>query len=391
MEAQLLEAMQQQAQGGLEEMASPVHEVSGQVDAGDESTDVASELTLQLSHDSETVDVPVVDEQVAWMRSAVPTPDADESAVVEDRPAVAESASQDEIHENLVVEAEPPVKESATSVVKEVDAVLSLRSKLAEMFGFQAPLEPSEPKWQKLPEESSGSRSAGEKDSDSAEPEESRGAESSLLVTSVTDVDRRESTPEPERSASEDDSVAAYMARLLGRQTQSREASEPKPVAPAESLFRMEISNVEAPSAAEVVEEKLPDHSVRLQREAVAKESIRANIDSFRELANLSARSAVARSQAIRKRTRMNMFLAAALVGWVATGILVVAELMMSDSQMMTVGFALLFSIVFSVLSVMSYLELRGLEASVMASLDVLDESDSVSDSSASSTATTKG
>ncbi|HUQ68564.1 MAG TPA: FHA domain-containing protein [Planctomycetaceae bacterium] len=93
---------------------------------------------------------------------------------------------------------------------------------------------------------------------------------------------------EPEAPV-EDDSVAAYMDRLLARTRKRTGTPEPEPTpSPAEEIH----SNVDAgPTMAEVVTAPSEPAPVRAK---IDRHATRAEMQSFREVANLSARSALA-------------------------------------------------------------------------------------------------
>jgi len=116
-------------------------------------------------------------------------------------------------------------------------------------------------------------------------------------------VARIEPTPEPvaepEEPAfpEEEDSVAAYMERLLARTRKG--GTEPPPPAPLEtrreSEARSSALSIESSPDPETVDEAPARRESAENRKPLDKEATRAELQSFRKVANLSARSALAK------------------------------------------------------------------------------------------------
>ncbi len=111
-----------------------------------------------------------------------------------------------------------------------------------------------------------------------------------------------EPTPEPQSTIDESlDPVAAYMEQLLARTRKSKDGHAAKTESPASKPAPSPVVPVvsrEEPEAEHEVEVPAP-LPVRQTRklEAAEKQALRANLDSFREIANTQARSDVARSE----------------------------------------------------------------------------------------------
>ncbi len=169
-------------------------------------------------------------------------------------------------------------------------AAVELRSRLSDMFGIDLSRlrQPSPQHTDEIPpppEESMEEEQAPF--DDSYEPEQ---AEQEIEA---------EQTPEPASTIDESlDPVAAYMEQLLARTRKSRDSGQskaepvaPKPVMPVIVREEPKIQLLPDP-------EPVPE-PVRQTRklEAVDKQAMRANLDSFRTIANTRARSDVARSE----------------------------------------------------------------------------------------------
>jgi len=209
-----------------------------------------------------------------------------------------------------------------------------LRSELAELFGISA---------DELQSRQESSQPA-EAESDSHQPEED-----SLVVTPASETMELESAPEaadsaPEETVSEEpvaeepaekepDSIASYMEQLLERTRQgssSSNSSSPKPKAEKPQAAPSAVPAWKQPGATANVEnvpEETPEEPAEPRKKArklndEEREAIRANLDSFRELANHSARSAVETSQRRVLRQRLKLLSGASACTWIATLIL---------------------------------------------------------------------
>ena len=125
--------------------------------------------------------------------------------------------------------------------------------------------------------------------------------------------------PAAEPSLDEYDSVESYMARLLDRNRRSRSGEEPiaersvpstpapspsvrNPAAAAQPIHEFDDS---PPEPIEAVPEPEVVDSVPTIRQPVDTRKIRAGLDSLRQVANSSARHAIARSKWKRMRTKV--------------------------------------------------------------------------------------
>ncbi|MCA9079903.1 MAG: hypothetical protein KDA58_05060 [Planctomycetaceae bacterium] len=287
------------------------------------------------------------------------------------------------------------------SAVAEADsATRSLRSQLAEMFGM------SEERFRHHDSDSIDPNQPGEQLGDECDSQQSNTA-NALSVDPAADAPAPHMVAESNESADEsgtigestaDDSVAAYMEQLLARTRRSapasheRRAPEPKPEPKPEPMPEKPVAETVAPSPIESVLPTIlsPEVEAELQEQqtprttkmnAQEKEAMRANLDSFRELANISARSAVAKSRTVKQRLafKTNLFLSAA--SWVAALMLLTAEFWSSQSQRLPGIMMLLLAIGFTVWATLLWLELKKDEVTSMATFE---EVDPVRDSTAS-------
>lgn len=177
--------------------------------------------------------------------------------------------------EELEVEPSPPE-----------DQVLELRSQLAELFNIQKRPEARTPE----PQAQTSSRR------ESAPPAQ---------VSRNTELHRNEQT-----AADDDaDSVATYMERLLARTRRPAGAPPHEPAAsPASAAKTAAVAQaphqpVAAPPSEDRAEEQTEAEAIaRRPRPAPDKDEMRAHLDSFRHVANLSARTAIARHTTRRLR-----------------------------------------------------------------------------------------
>ncbi|MDX1970541.1 MAG: FHA domain-containing protein [Planctomycetaceae bacterium] len=113
---------------------------------------------------------------------------------------------------------------------------------------------------------------------------------------------RRLSTPQPDpvaepatsEIAEEDDSVASYMERLLAR-TRKGGAESPVPLETRREPDTRSSLAIEPSAVVEEVSEVAPRRETAEPRKPVDKEATRAELQSFRKVANMSARSALAK------------------------------------------------------------------------------------------------
>ena len=249
-------------------------------------------------------------------------------------------------HEEAYATEEQQIEESSV-VSDDLDEepnegkVTELRSQLADMFGIPAEntdelqeVEPAPaPVVEPITEETPSEQPSGGLFSErflKAEPAEETPAESTVDNQPVnTTFDTAETynadgpsvgqVAEPEE---EEDSVAAYMKQLLARSNSSQQP-EPEVQSPnrRENYSRSSAVaddgriNANGPDS----DQDLSVEPPRPKREKpdVDKDAVRRDMDSFRELANMSARSAVAKhsSKKIRIKLLLNLILAVTSFG----------------------------------------------------------------------------
>ena len=187
-----------------------------------------------------------------------------------------------------------------------------LRSRLSEMFGInlgglsQTPsAKPSEVESTIVEEEPQPWQSANPEDEVEALPPEIEAAApiEDSHTNPLEELQPAESFSNIDETA---DPVAAYMEQLLARTRKSRDGSgaKPTPVAPKPTPPPIAPPVVVAPVVQKVEPQPQlnsepappPPRPVR-KHEPVDKEAMRANLDSFRSIANTQARSDVARSE----------------------------------------------------------------------------------------------
>jgi hypothetical protein len=140
------------------------------------------------------------------------------------------------------------------------------------------------------------------------------------------------SAPQPAADDGHADSVSAYMERLLARSRTAAASSAP----PAAEPVRRRRTSTESsdneetappPAAAPAAPPPLempcaPPKSIAPEE----REALRANIDSFRELANASARSAVAKHESKKLRTMVQIKVVLTIVAAALTVVLFTAN-----------------------------------------------------------------
>lgn len=143
----------------------------------------------------------------------------------------------------------------------------------------------------------------------------------------------QESTP-TSGNAEDDhaDMMDKYMQNLIARsrkQSPEAEAAAPQAATPVRPVQPIEPATVktyapliEAPVAVELDEQVQDVEPSQIVRPTVDKQAARANMDSLRELANLSARSAVAKHTWKKVRGEVFVKTALAIAGWVVTAAL---------------------------------------------------------------------
>lgn len=252
-----------------------------------------------------------------------------------------EELAEAQLHDTSVADSRESQlhEESRTSQVQEAEEdsrVTALRAKLSDMFHIsQKPSAPSQ-----------------------------------VQETPSREIQRAPEPPRPvvqeaapTSSGSEDDHadmIDKYMQNLIARsrkQTPEAEATAaPQAAAPVRPVQQTEppaIKNysavVEAPATVEPEEPVLDLEPAQIVRPTVDKQAARANMDSLRELANLSARNAVAKHTWKKVRGEVFVKTGLAVVGWVVTGALYTSPWWRGESYQ---SYAVLAGIVALVMSV---------------------------------------
>lgn len=315
-------------------------------------TEAVERLRMELTLRDELANTPVVEtppEPIAAAPAPTATPVADGEGDYE--------AWKNSVLSRFGIDAKPADSKSggASRAEKETPAAkpagaelssnpASLRSELAEMFGLQKPTGETRPL----------------DDTASSDPELQVHPPSQDRMDRVLGAVAKPAAVEPARreaqaapDADVEPSVASYMEGLLARSRGNSSApmyAEPKPVAPP-------------PPPAPVVTAPVDpvDETARKARKMKPedKESLRADLDSFRELANQSARSAVAKSQVSRKQTNLKVVAGGATLAGVATVVFLSTELWMTEPQRIPALLAGITCIVLTVLVYLRYGEIR--------------------------------
>ena len=230
---------------------------------------------------------------------------------------------------------EPADTDSRKAPQNEDEAAVQLRHQLANLFGIKSPADGETGK-----ESDENSASWKQDAEEPAHEERYEQQDDSGIMTPPHAVDSPASS-EREQHCSDftggrneaigdgtDDSIAAYMERLLARNRQAnadRSSSavqssylplDPKP-APLPTIDQSQVSMAESESP--------PLRKPRKMDEA-EKKSIRSNLHSFREVANQSARTAVAKSKRTQKSSSLRTMGLLNSVGWITAILLVIAE-----------------------------------------------------------------
>ncbi|WP_437225628.1 FHA domain-containing protein [Planctomicrobium sp. SH661] len=297
---------------------------------------------------------------------------ADETVNLEPAEEAAESIAQTDI--------EPSQPEPSALNAEEDDEAVKLRQQLASLFGMKT----------------SDFTENKPAHNDSPAPPRRRRS----VVTERVEADQPERKPEPEpirpqppepvhsQSSSmghSDDgevSVEAYMERLLARTRQPHQQSQPesKPVAPAPAPRPV----IEAPvkAATEPVPVEEPVKKVRKLDEG-AKKSMRANLHSFREVANQSARIAVAKSKHTQKSSLLRNMIILNSFGWATAAALLTSSIWLGKSLQFEGTTVAAVSAILSGLCLFRYKEIRKLRGKVSGA-PIQQTGPSVADSPAS-------
>lgn len=191
------------------------------------------------------------------------------------------------------------------------DSVLALRARLAEMFGLSSaevgrapashghdgssgggtPARPTPRTVDYVP-----ARAEEEAFAELPTDEDPQSAADEPIGPPAAELDRLHAAP---AGAAEDETIAAYMERLLAR-------SRPKLDVPDDLLTGVALHDSKTSFQLPIPPVETPPPAPPVATKTIApadKEAIRANLHSFRELANISARSAVAKHQSAKLQT----------------------------------------------------------------------------------------
>ena len=192
----------------------------------------------------------------------------------------------------------------------------SLRSHLASLFGIPMTPSPAEEIAREYPVETA---------TDAPQtPIESPLEEPAPEAESAASEPAAEPEEETEESAGGDDSVAEYMERLLAR---SRRTTNDAPGAAPVKRAVAKPKPVEAVVTTEAVPAELVTPAARKTLNPEERELLRANLDSFREVANLNARMSVARHKTHRMHSQLKIRVAICAVAIVLAILLLTAHL----------------------------------------------------------------
>ncbi len=291
--------------------------------------DVLSRLDemVQSELDHDTPDESAIDPtdpfEAIRAQFGIPAPAVDHEALSDETEHVVHEAprslwaadDQDEIASKSDSTAELPATEEDLSV-------LNLRARLAEMFSMELAEGQSEVATEEQPIPTSEDADVVESQYEDSYAD-SNAAEEAAPETTYYGQPQEE----PLRAAvveepvpDEYDSVESYMQRLLDRNRKSRAAEEPPPpdryVSNSSSPPPKTSSKPVPPQAKSEFDESVDDSNVEsvpvpavvrppMIRGPVDTQKMRAGLDSLRQVANISARQAIARSKWKKMRTRV--------------------------------------------------------------------------------------
>jgi len=218
--------------------------------------------------------------------------------------------------------------ESSPSSTHEENATLQLRQQLADLFGMKPASESSVP-------ELSVPLSKPKED----QPKEQQPVPESPYGNSPASVQKSEEiassplTKEAELTSPSsgdhdgEESIAVYMERLLARNRRESAFPEPvEPVSPAPVSSLRPSVPVEDPSVDIVELQSQPVPRKQRKIDEDEKKSIRNNLHSFRELANHSARTAVAKSRRTQKSSSLRNMVILNVLGWGSAMAMLIGE-----------------------------------------------------------------
>ncbi|MCA9054826.1 MAG: hypothetical protein KDA75_13385, partial [Planctomycetaceae bacterium] len=317
----------------FEDSAPPTSQESVEVQATDQFTAEESLIFDVGGNDPAPVEEELADEETS---SGVAELDRSEAELYEANGELSEEASEGEsadreadfAREAAEPEAEPPVREPAGKPASGG----AIRSQLAALFGLSADeLAETERRHQEDWQEPAATPAA-------ATPAEEVAVIETAAPTQASSSEPAETREEELPVEGEADSVAAYMERLLSRTNAAvpvvhvpPKKPESKVKEPQESAPVVEVQSVEnSPAVAGEDEGRKSRGARRLDQQGIAE--MRANIDSMREIANLSARSAVAVHYSRKLAVTYQVKLILTIVGGVIAAVLLSAEFWTSNS-----------------------------------------------------------
>ena len=273
-------------------------------------------------------------------------------------------------------------------------SVNSLRARLAEMFSME--MTGSKPAVEEEFDDSPQAYAADPAESNDTDTVEAEHYEPAPYAYQEPEVAPVSTDFAVEPVADEYDSVESYMQRLLDRNRKSRAGDEPTPeryvskstarthTAPDAATAVSEFDDLvsEPKVAAEVVVE---ESHVPTVREPIDRVKMRAGLDSLRQVANISARHAIARSKWKKMRTTVALqALLTAIAGVVGMTIVTGKWLGMSGTDLW--GWAAL--LIASGLAVKVFIDLRGIKHGERRTQRSRDESSASVPTPAASTST---
>ncbi|MEW4487689.1 FHA domain-containing protein [Thalassoglobus sp. JC818] len=218
-----------------------------------------------------------------------------------------------------------------------------LRAELSQAFGMGA--NPASPR-------SDSSSTSGNRVSPSAYDSSSSETESRSSDDSSSNESSFEDAPAED---SEEISIDSYMERLLSRTSKSTQSKSK-----VESAQKAEAVSRQANS--EQQKRREPTNKAASPRPSDSdRKELRQKLDSFRAVANHSARQAVANSMADRERLRFEQWKQTALMGWGVTLVLVIVSLLLFHTLSIVSYLAIGAAFVLTLNAVISYRSLSQL------------------------------
>ncbi|WP_437205878.1 FHA domain-containing protein [Planctomicrobium sp. SH664] len=295
-------------------------------------------------------------------QQAVPGADATDPEIPALRGAVDLQSSDPEEPQAELSESrqlgERPKSDAAESTAGESpDGASRLRRELAALFGIPEGQAPRED----LPSRDDGETPDSVSVVDEV-PDADAVAAAEPVVTPTSS--RSASVEEAPPSLTDDESVSAYMERLLAR---TRKQQDDRSLSSTSAAVPLRVEPVVKKP---VVASEPVDESSSLSRKArklnpEEKAALRADLTSFRQLANHSARKAVAKSNAQKKTSGMQIIWAFSLCGWAMTILILSMEYWLATSQRFPGMVCAMLSLVLTLLAGWRYYEVRRLTRDV--------------------------